>query len=142
MLLHFQPSRTSSQHGLMTTGKIWSRLSRISVPWMVMACGFLTAISLVVGSYGSHARVRHSLRIGFQNAHPYHFPDAQSRPTGPAVEIIKGAARGRGIPLEWVFSPEGPDKALASGRVDLWPVLADLQQRRQTLYVSAPWARM
>ncbi|HTS32104.1 MAG TPA: response regulator [Bryobacteraceae bacterium] len=115
---------------------------RISITWAAIAGGLILAIPLGVYSLRPRASVYHALRIGFQNSHPYHFPDGQGRPTGPAVEIIEVAARDRGIPLEWVFSPEGPDKALASGSVDLWPVLADLEQRRKSLFLSAPWARI
>jgi len=43
--------------------------------------------------------------------------------------------------LQWVFSPQGPEKALSSGAVDLWPLMADLPERRKLLYISAPWAR-
>jgi len=82
------------------------------------------------------------LRIGFQNSQPYHFPDAQGRAAGPAVDVIKVAAQQEGIPLEWVFGPEGPEAALNTGLVDLWPLMADLPERRGLVYISQPWARM
>ena len=82
------------------------------------------------------------MRIGFQNAVPYHFPDAGGRPAGPAVDLISAAAARAGIRLEWVFSPEGPEEALASRKVDLWPLIADIPERRKLLYVTAPWSRM
>jgi hypothetical protein len=65
------------------------------------------SVSILSGS------VEGTLRVGFQNSPPYHFPDAQNHPTGPAVEIIKRAAQERNIHLEWVFSPEGPERALS-----------------------------
>lgn len=81
------------------------------------------------------------LRIGFQNSPPYHFPDSTGAPSGPAVDLVKVAAKRAGISLEWVFSPQGLEVAL-SGDVDLWPIAADLPERRKLLYVSRPWAKM
>jgi signal transduction histidine kinase/CheY-like chemotaxis protein len=82
------------------------------------------------------------LRIGFQYSPPNQFPDAAGRPAGPAVDLIRAAAARVGLRLEWVLAPEGPEKALVSGRVDLWPLMADLPERREFLYISAPWSRM
>ena len=83
-----------------------------------------------------------ALRVGFQNSPPYHFPDANGNPTGPAVDVVKEAARRRNIRLEWRYSTEGPERALASGLVDLWPIVGDLPERQSLLYVSAPWVKM
>jgi signal transduction histidine kinase/CheY-like chemotaxis protein len=110
--------------------------------WIGPIGGLVVLVSLGVYSLGSHGSVEGTLRVGFQNSPPYHFPDAQNHPTGPAVEIIKRAAQERNIHLEWVFSPEGPERALSSGTVDLWPLVADLRERRKLLYVTAPWARL
>jgi hypothetical protein len=85
---------------------------------------------------------RGDLSVGFQNSAPHHFPDAQGNSSGPVVEILREAARRKNIRLTWVYSPQGPEKALTSGTVDLWPIMRDLPERRGFLYVSAPWARM
>jgi signal transduction histidine kinase/CheY-like chemotaxis protein len=86
--------------------------------------------------------VNRTFRIGFQKTPPYHFPDNTGRASGPAVEILRTAAERRKIKLEWVFSPQGPERALASGAVDLWPIIGDLPERRALLYISPPWTRM
>ena len=83
-----------------------------------------------------------ALKIGFQNSPPYHFPDAAGQAAGPAVDLMRAAAAREGIRLDWVFAPDGPEKALVSGQVDLWPLLADLPERRKFLYITAPWSRM
>ena len=88
------------------------------------------------------AREDSTLRIGFQNSPPYHFRDASGNPAGPVVDTIRIAARRAGLRLEWVFAPLGPEEALASGQVDLWPLTADLPERKGLLYVSKPWARL
>jgi two-component system, cell cycle sensor histidine kinase and response regulator CckA len=49
------------------------------------------------------------------------------------------AARRSGLQLEWVYSPEGPDVALDTGQVDLWPIIGDFPERKGHVYVSAPW---
>jgi signal transduction histidine kinase/DNA-binding response OmpR family regulator len=82
------------------------------------------------------------LRIGYQNSPPYHFPDANGQPTGPAVDVMSEAARRANIQLEWRYSIEGPEKALSSGAVDLWPIIGDLPERRALMYISQPWAKM
>ena len=82
------------------------------------------------------------LKIGFENSLPYQFADAAGLPAGPAVDLLRAAAAREGIRLNWVFAPEGPEKALVSGRVDLWPLLVDLPERRKLVYITAPWSRM
>jgi signal transduction histidine kinase/CheY-like chemotaxis protein len=99
----------------------------------------LVAASLFGATPGNGGR---TFKVGFQNLHPYHFPDANGDPTGPAVDIVKAAAQQLNIRLEWVFSPQGPERALAGGVVDLWPVVGDLPERKTLLYVSPPWTRM
>jgi signal transduction histidine kinase/CheY-like chemotaxis protein len=81
------------------------------------------------------------LKIGFQTSPPYHFPDKDGRPSGPAVDLIRVAAQRRKIPLKWIYSAGGPDQALSTGSVDLWPVVAELPNRDTLLYVSKAWAR-
>ena len=80
--------------------------------------------------------------IGFQNSPPYHFPDANGNPTGAAVDVINAAAARSHISLRWVWSPGGPEETLQRGSTDLWPVVADLPERRGILYVTAPWAKL
>jgi signal transduction histidine kinase/DNA-binding response OmpR family regulator len=82
------------------------------------------------------------VRIGFQSAQPYHFPDSQGRASGPAVDMLREAARRLHLDVEWVYAPQGPEKALSSGAVDVWPIMGDVPERRKTMYITAPWARM
>jgi hypothetical protein len=56
--------------------------------------------------------------------------------------MIRAAAVRAHINLEWVYSPQGPEKALTSGAVDLWPIMGDTPERHQTMHITAPWARM
>jgi signal transduction histidine kinase len=79
------------------------------------------------------------LRIGFQHNPPYQVRQAGGTPSGLAVETVAEAARRAGLSLEWKDAPAGPDQALGSGSVDLWPLVTDLPERRGRIYVSDPW---
>jgi len=107
-------------------------------------CAIGLAAMLAVGICWrvSHAPITRPLRIGFRNAPLYHYLDAQGRPTGIAVDLVSAAARRANVHLEWVLSPSGPDQSLASGDVDLWPLLMDLPERRGVIYVSPGWAKI
>src|SRR5260370_42456436 len=83
-----------------------------------------------------------TIKIGFQNSLPYHYPDGHGKASGPSVDVVQEAALRKHINLEWVYSPQGPEVALSSGAVDLWPMLGDLPDRRQYLHISAPWLKM
>jgi signal transduction histidine kinase/CheY-like chemotaxis protein len=87
----------------------------------------------------SPARATRPFRVGFENAPPHQLVTPEGSPTGPAIDIIREAARRRHIPLEWVFRPEGPDASFRKGNVDLWPILGDLPRRKKTMHISDPW---
>src|SRR5690348_1741847 len=102
---------------------------RVPLRHLLVGLGLVAIAGAGVYTFHPWRAVDRTLRIGFQISPPYHFPDAQGNPTGPVVEIVRLAARRRNVQLQWVFSPEGPEKALASGAVDLWPMIADLPER-------------
>jgi signal transduction histidine kinase/DNA-binding response OmpR family regulator len=80
-----------------------------------------------------------TFRIGVNYSPPLNMVNPDGSFSGLSVEVLQKAAKRRGIALQWVNATEGPDKALAAGRVDLWPVLTDLASRRGKLYISEPW---
>ncbi len=120
----------------------WKESTRHYLPHALLAIGLAATVGFSVRLLYSGREISRPLRVGFQNSPPYHFSDTQGKPSGPAVEILKIAAQRKNIALEWIFSPQGPEKALSSGAVDLWPLTADLPERRNFLYVSSPWAKM
>jgi signal transduction histidine kinase/CheY-like chemotaxis protein len=126
-----------------TTGAMFRRVSRAG-----SACRFsaLTGAAALVplGLFLSFPRAATEwpLTIGFENSPPYYFPDPHGNPTGPAVEIVNTAAGSLGIPLRWVFAAHGSERSLTSGSMDLWPVFADLPERRKAFQVSTPWAKI
>jgi signal transduction histidine kinase/DNA-binding response OmpR family regulator len=82
------------------------------------------------------------VRIGYQNTPPLNYPGADGLPTGTAVDVIRQAAQRTGVRLEWIYSPEGSEKAIITKRVDLWPIMVDFPERHQFAYLTEPWAKL
>src|SRR5437879_3230709 len=83
---------------------------------------------------------RPPLRLGFNNAPPYHFIRPDGSLAGFVVEAVELAAQRRGLRYEWKLTKGPPDQALREGIVDIWPTLTDLPGRRQgPIHFSAPW---
>ena len=103
----------------------------------------LTSVTAVIAGWmASRARVPSPPRVyrmGFQHSPPRQYVSDEGQPYGPAIETIREAARRAGIALEWAQIPDGPDEALAKGTVDLWPLVADLPERRARFYISEPY---
>jgi signal transduction histidine kinase len=118
--------------------------ARLRKSWLFpIVLAFLTCLVLGIWPLTvwlrNPAHANRPFRIGYQFSPPYQMLATDGSPTGPAVEVIKEAARRRHIPLEWVFRPEGPDPSFLKGNVDLWPMIANIPYRRKTIYVSDPW---
>ena len=79
------------------------------------------------------------LRVGIYQFPPYLLERADGSADGAAVAILNEAARRLGIRLRWSIEKEGPDLALAAGKVDLWPLLDGTASRDGTMHVSPPW---
>jgi len=80
-------------------------------------------------------------RIGFQNSPPRQFVDAQNQPYGSAIDILNEAARRAKVRLQWVLVPEGPDRALGEGAIELWPIINRLPERSH-LHITEPYAEV
>ena len=77
--------------------------------------------------------------MGFQNSPPRQFILPDGTPGGPVIDVIREAAHHAGLTLEWVEVPGGPEVALQSGIVDLWPLVARLPERARLFYISDPY---
>src|SRR5579872_6204427 len=82
---------------------------------------------------------RHVFRIGFEDSTVSQVMDRDGKPGGPAIEIVREAARRAHIQLQWVYAPTGPDRALTEGQVELWPLLGLLPDRVGKIFSSLPW---
>src|SRR5260221_11326790 len=95
-------------------------------------------INSTAGQAGPQTRHR-QVRIGVDQAAPYQSWQDGLGPVGFTVDVIREAARKSGIDLRWVNCPEGPQKALRAGKVDIWPLLGTASARDAGFYIPEPW---
>jgi signal transduction histidine kinase/DNA-binding response OmpR family regulator len=81
-------------------------------------------------------------RVGFQNSPPRQYVSPDGKPYGPSIDLIREASERSGLALEWVLVPAGPDEALSTGAVDLWPLVARLPERENVFYITQPFAQV
>uniref|UniRef100_Q029E6 histidine kinase n=1 Tax=Solibacter usitatus (strain Ellin6076) TaxID=234267 RepID=Q029E6_SOLUE len=81
---------------------------------------------------------RRALTIGFENVPPVQIRTAAG-PAGLAVETVNEAARRAGITLRWVETGVSSEESFRRGLVDLWPIMADLPDRRKRLHITPPY---
>ena len=115
----------------------WILTGLIVLPVLIIAgwCGFRWLHD------PSRVSAKRPFRVGFQESSPYQYVTKDKTPDGPAVATFAEACRRRHIAIEWVYcpAPNGPDNDLRSKKVDLWPLLTDIPERHDYLFVSRPW---
>jgi len=80
------------------------------------------------------------LRVGADDAPPFHVIQKDGSVTGLAVDILNDAARHKNIHLIWVpITGLKPDEALAQGIVDAWPAVSRTPERDRLFHFSKPW---
>jgi signal transduction histidine kinase/CheY-like chemotaxis protein len=108
---------------------------RIATLAIVPLAGFFSSTA---GQAGPQSRYR-QVRIGVDQAAPYQSWQDGFGPVGFTVDVVREAARKRGIDLNWVNCPEGPQKAMRAGKVDIWPLLGIAAARDAGFYIPEPW---
>jgi PAS domain S-box-containing protein len=78
------------------------------------------------------------LRIGFEANPPFQIRTPEGF-SGLGVEAVNEAAKRAKLQLDWVETGTSSDEALQKGLVDLWPLMADIPERRGKVYLSRPW---
>src|SRR5258706_5033437 len=108
---------------------------------MLLVAVVLGAIAVAAFELSSWeaSRLTRTYKIGPPANIPVPGAASEGRLDGLAVEVVSEAGRRGGVRLEWVHSPEGPDEALRSKKVDLWPVLGMLPERQRQFHFSDPW---
>jgi ABC-type amino acid transport substrate-binding protein len=81
----------------------------------------------------------HTYIIGWDVDPPDQVATNSGEPTGFAVELVREAAKRRGIRLRWVLRPESSEAALRSKVVDLWPMMVITEDRKQILHLTDPY---
>ena len=78
-------------------------------------------------------------RIGWELDAPFQIMGQDGQPKGLAIDVVRDAARRRGIRLQWIRRPEGSEAALLANSVDLWPFLTVTPERTKVLHISEPY---
>ncbi len=78
--------------------------------------------------------------MGFEESAPSQYVAADGSAAGAAIDLVREAARRRGIKLIWIHSFKGAEVSLTNGEVDLWPIFSDLPWRASQFFVSRPYA--
>ena len=78
-------------------------------------------------------------RIGWQNVPPFQQKAADGSPAGLAVDLVRDAARRRGIRLKWEWYPGNSETALRDRHVDLWPLITITPDRTRVMHISKPY---
>ncbi|HTP33768.1 MAG TPA: hypothetical protein VMJ75_16430, partial [Candidatus Acidoferrales bacterium] len=91
---------------------------------IVVALGVL-ALAASAGWWHFHASSpgQRVYRIGWMISPPFQVRGADGKEAGLSVELVKEAARRRGISLQWLFWQDSSESALKSKSVDLWPLI-------------------
>ncbi len=77
--------------------------------------------------------------MGFQDSYPAQWRAPDGQPTGLAIDIIREAARRRGVKLRWEFHASGPEQPLRDRKIDLWPYITDLPRRHSFIRFTEPY---
>jgi diguanylate cyclase (GGDEF)-like protein/PAS domain S-box-containing protein len=115
------------------------RLRFIHVLSTILVAGFLYALGVEVAPIHPTGEV---IRVGVNDSPPYVFVRPDGTVGGFSFEMLNEAGRRRGIVLQWIVAPEGPDVALKGGNVDLWHVMTDIPERHQWAYYTDPYLRV
>jgi ABC-type amino acid transport substrate-binding protein len=79
-----------------------------------------------------------TLRIGFEQNPPLQYHTAEGL-AGLGVEAVSEAAKRAGLRIRWVETGASSEESFRKGLVDLWPVMADLPDRRKFIHFTRPW---
>ncbi|QOY87024.1 ATP-binding protein [Paludibaculum fermentans] len=123
--------------GKLPAFRLWTSLRVLLSVVAVVACGGAAVLIWHLGMYRTLSQ--HAFRVGADNAPPYSVLRPGQPPTGLAVEVLREAARRKGIRLIFVETQVGVDEAFRRNLVDLWPAATDTPERRKWLHVSDPW---
>jgi len=108
--------------------------------WVVV-CALTLVIAVVAVQRLRRPDLRgRTFRIGYEESPPTQFVAADGSPAGAPIDIVREAARRRGIKLVWIHSHIGAEISLTQHEVDLWPVFSDLPWRAPQYFVSRPYA--
>jgi PAS domain S-box-containing protein len=98
----------------------------------------LLICSAVFFFFFRHSNWERTYKIGWQPSPPYQVA-ANGQPTGLAVDLVREAARRRGINLIWVLWTNTSESALRGNAVDIWPLITITPERLKTFHITEPY---
>ena len=103
-------------------------------------------LGLAAGTYFAAVRVWPQIarndrvyRIGWQDVAPFQYKADDGSPAGVVIDMIRDAARKRGIRLQWIWYPGSSEAALRNREVDLWPLITITPERQHVIHISKPY---
>ncbi len=78
-------------------------------------------------------------RMGWVSSPPFQLRGADGQPAGLAVDLVREAARRRGIALKWIYWNDSSESALRRNAVDLWPLITITPDRLKFFHISEPY---
>ena len=73
------------------------------------------------------------------NSPPFQLPGPGGKPAGLSVDLVREAARRRGITLQWIYWSNSSESALRTKAVDLWPLITITPDRLKAFHISQPF---
>src|SRR5260370_14387048 len=70
---------------------------------------------------------------------PFQISGSNGEAAGLSVDLVREAARRRGIQLQWVFWQDSSESALRKKAVDLWPLITITPERLKMFHISEPY---
>jgi len=113
----------------------------LSNRWVWAGFAASALLALVAWRWWPHDSDDRVYTIGTDNTYPYHYLDASGAAQGMISDVIEHAARRSGVRLRWMSLSEGPTRALASGKTDLWPLLSLQPHIWKEIHFTAPYLR-
>jgi len=109
-----------------------------TLPWLaLLLLAFLVIVALL--SVILTTPENRTYVIGWEPDPPDQIATNTGEPTGFAVELVREAARRRGIRLKWVKHRESSEAALRSKAVDLWPMMTITEERKRFFHMTDPY---
>ena len=118
--------------------KFWR--SKISILCLSLTALMLSAPGFAVDSQSNSQSNSKSIKVGIElNFYPFDFMDEKNQASGFSVELIEAVAETMGLKLEFVPGTwDDVWNKLAAGEIDVVPILAKLESRRQYIDFGLP----
>ena len=109
------------------------------VAGILLIGGFVVAGWRIYDKMHDPRRATTPFRMGYFSSPPILLVQPDGTATGPLVDIVNQAALRRGIPIQWVYAPEGAEIAMPQRKIDMWPFIGIYPERKIVMHITEPW---